>query len=72
MFTIDFVTSRKSDTPVERVEFDGRTLEGAVSAAETILHTVAATIPRGGAPVIGYLIRDEAGTVMRRQYRGII
>ena len=66
MFTIDFVTSRTDDKPAERFEFDGRTVEGAATLADSMLHSIGTGIPRGGAPVIGYLIRDESGVVLRR------
>jgi hypothetical protein len=70
MFTIDFVTSREDDKPVERVEFDQRDLAGVVVLAESVLHDIIAGARRV-APVIGYLIRDEAGTVVRRLYKGL-
>jgi hypothetical protein len=65
------VTSRGTDALVERVAFDGRTLEDAAAMAETVLHDIVASAPRGGAPVIGYPIRDESGIVVRRLYKGL-
>lgn len=71
MFTIDYVTSRESDAPVKTVTFDGRTFEGAVGLAEVVLLDVITGSSRRGAPVIGYLIRDEGGAIVRRIYRGL-
>jgi hypothetical protein len=71
VFTIDYVTSGESDQPVEQVEFDGRTLEGAAALAESVLRDIVAGTPRGSAAVIGYLIRDEGGKVVRRLYKGL-
>jgi hypothetical protein len=71
VFTIDYVTSRESDSSVERVMFDGSTVEGAASSAQAMLHDIMADAPRDGAPVIGYFIRDEAGTVVHRHYKGL-
>jgi hypothetical protein len=68
VFKIDYVTSRDSDKATEQTEFNGTTLEG---AAESVLRVIAAATPRGGAPVIGYLIRDEGGKVVRRLYKGL-
>ena len=71
VFTIDYVTSRDGDRPVEQVTFDGRALESASSLAESVLYDIIADTPRGGVPVIGYIIRDEGGTVVRRLYKGL-
>jgi hypothetical protein len=71
VFTIDYVTSRDSDEAVERVMFDGSIVEGAAASAEAILRDIMADAPRGAPPVIGYVIRDEAGTVVRRLYKGL-
>ena len=68
MFTIDYVTGRDSDEAVERVMFDGSALESAVASAEAMLHDIMAHAPRGAPPVLGYVIRDEAGTVVHRFY----
>jgi len=65
------VTSRENDKPVEQVEFDGTGLDGAAAVAESVLRDIIAGTPRGAPPVIGYLIRDEAGTVVRRLYQGL-
>ena len=70
-FTIDYVTSRDSDAPAQQSEFSGSTLDGATALAESVLRVIAAGTPRGGVPVIGYLIRDEGGTVVRRLYKGL-
>ena len=71
VFTIDYVTSRENDEPVERVTFDGRALESAAALAETVGHDVIAGTPRGAQPVTGYLISDEAWAVVRRLYKGL-
>ena len=72
MFPIEYVTSRDSDQAVEQVTFDGRTLQEAAAAAQTVLQSVAASIMRRGAPVIGYLIRDVTGVVVRCFYKVLI
>ena len=71
MSTIDYVTSRENDKPVEQVEFDGNGLDGAATIAGTVLHDIIADRPRGAPPVIGYLIRDETGTIVHRLYKGL-
>jgi hypothetical protein len=70
VFSIEYVTSRDSDTPEERIEFDGTDLQCAVTMAEIVLRDIVTGVRRI-APVIGYLIRDESGTVVRRLYKWI-
>jgi hypothetical protein len=71
MLTIDYVTSRESDEPIERIGYGGRTVVGARLLAEQVLLERGGTICAAGAPVIGYLIRDDAGTVVSRLYKGL-
>jgi hypothetical protein len=71
VFTIVYVTSRDSDKPAEQVEFNGGDLAGAAALAEMFLRDMAGGTPLGQAPVIGYLIRDEAGAIVRRLYKGL-
>jgi len=72
MFTIDFVTGRDSDnTPAKTVTVSRRPLDGVTILAGILLAEIVAGAPANGPPVIGYLIRDEAGTVVHRLYRGL-
>jgi len=69
LFTIDYVTSRESDKPTEHVEFNGTDLPCAVAMADIVFQDIVTTARRI-APIIGYLIRDEGGTVVRQLYSG--
>jgi hypothetical protein len=69
MFTIDFVASRHSDEPIRHTDFPGNTLVGATALAETVMNRVVGNTRRDGVAVMGYLIRDNNGTVVRRRYQ---
>jgi hypothetical protein len=70
VFTIHYVTSRDCDAPAEQVEFNGSDLQCAVAMADIMFRDIVTGVRRI-APVIGYLIRDESGTVVRRLYKWI-
>jgi hypothetical protein len=65
MFTIDFVATRDSDTPLESVPCDQASLSGACSFADGLRSQVGALWPH----VLGFVIRNAAGDVVHRSYR---
>jgi len=70
VFAIDYVVSCERAAPVER-DIRRQRFVSAAATARTVLHDIIADRARGALPVIGYLIRDESGTVGRRLYKGV-
>ena len=72
MFTIDYVTSRDSDTPAKTLIVNCRPWDGATALAEMLLAETLAGARRDGAPIIGYLVRTKAGRSCPGSIRGLV